>query len=73
MKLDPKIHPIEYFGLFVRWKITQFTRDEEGKILSFNNFKKERLGLIDFIVGFVTLFVVVISISILYMLILRLN
>lgn len=48
--MNPNIHPVEYFGLFIRWKFTQLSGDE--KKISFNDFKKERSRFLDFILGF---------------------
>jgi len=67
MSLDRGFHPAEYFGLFIRWKINQLTRDKKKEdLVSFNEFKKERLGLIDFVIGFGTLAVIVILLFLLY-------
>jgi len=67
MSSDRGFHPAEYFGLFIRWKINQLAGDrEKGDLRSFSEFKKERLGLIDFVIGFGVLAVIVILLFLLY-------
>jgi len=59
MNSDPKFHPIEYFGLFIRWKIGQLSEKEESKnATSFDEFKKERLGMFDLFIGFGVLLII---------------
>jgi hypothetical protein len=58
MRQGEPFTPVEYLGFWVRWISNNIARSLQRKFkVSFNDFKKQRMGFFDVIIGLVTLLV----------------